>query len=328
MRVDVHFHTCCMEPGDGATSSEVLDSVPFKYMRWRLGIGYGSDVQAKLERKVIETVDGTPELDAAGLLAFDAVYTREGGLDRGNTHLYVTNEYASRLAGRCAKLLFVCSVHPYRKDAQAELERWIRAGAVACKWLPIVQGFSPADPECEALYEVMAHYGLPLLCHTGGEKSLPNLRPDTADPALLVGALKRGVKVIMAHCGTRSSPFERDYYDVFRRCVLEWEHGYGDTSAMLLPTRWYGLARAADDAGVRRKLVHGSDWPIPPLPPPGMVGVTGLTESNWLRRDTIIKQVIFPEPEYWDRAAQVLKLDSQMLKLDAQVAKPDTLARL
>lgn len=268
-----------------------------------------AEIQDALQRKVVETVEGTPELDAVALLAFDAVYRWDGEIDRQNTHLYVTNEYARSLAASHPKLLFACSVHPYRRDAAAEIERCVKAGAVLCKWLPIVQGFSPADRECEAVYEVLAHYGLPLVCHTGGEKSLPNLRPDTADPRLLEGALRRGVKVIMAHCGTRSAPFETDYYEAFRRCVLDYEHCYGDTSALCLPTRWYGLARAAEDEQVRKKLVHGSDWPILPLPPPELAGVTGLDEGNWLRRDALIKQVIFPEAEYWERAAKVLKLD-------------------
>ena len=40
------------------------------------------------------------------------------------------------------------------------------------KWLPIVQNFNPADPKCIPFYEVLQHYNLPLLCHTGGEQSL------------------------------------------------------------------------------------------------------------------------------------------------------------
>jgi hypothetical protein len=30
----------------------------------------------------------------------------------------------------------VCSVHPYRKDAVAQLELWASRGARVCKWLP------------------------------------------------------------------------------------------------------------------------------------------------------------------------------------------------
>ena len=61
------------------------------------------------------------------------------------------------------KMLFGASVHPYRKDAVAELERCVAAGAVLLKWLPITQGFNPADPRCFPFYEALAHHKLPLL---------------------------------------------------------------------------------------------------------------------------------------------------------------------
>src|SRR5438874_13119055 len=106
------------------------------------------------------------------------------------THLYVTNDYVIELAKRHRKMLFGASVHPYRKDAIAELERCVKAGAVLLKWLPIVQNFDPSDARCIPFYEALAHYKLPLLSHTGGEKSLPNLNTAVADPRLLEPALK------------------------------------------------------------------------------------------------------------------------------------------
>lgn len=309
MIVDVHVHTCAFNEGSGTTSEGLLSTMAFRFMRARLGV---EATQASIEAKLVEVLEGTPEVDAGVLLAFDAVHTRDGVLDRKNTHLWVTNDYAASLARSQRKVRLGCSVHPYRKDAVAELERCVGMGAVLCKWLPITQGFSPADPECEPFYEALAHHKLPLLCHTGGEKSLPQLRPDTADPALLEGALTRGVTVIMAHCGTRSAPGETDHFPVFSRLVKRYQHCYGDTSALLLPTRWYGLRAALDDEDVRAKLVHGSDWPIFALPPGDMVGAAGVIEAmrepNWLRRDVLIKRQLGFGDEYWARAAKVLRI--------------------
>lgn len=313
--IDCHVHTCAFVDGDGRTSGKLLGSGAFRFMRWRLGLGSltgAQEDQGRLERKLVESAHATPELDAAVVLAFDAVHGEDGEIDHGRTHLWVANDVAARLSRASPKLLFGCSVHPYRRDAVRELERCRAAGAVLCKWLPITQGFSPADPQCEAVYEALAGLGMTLLSHTGGEKSLPQLRPDTADPRLLLPALKRGVRVIMAHCGTRSIPWEPDHYPQFARMAKDHEHCYGDTSALCLPTRWYGLRRAIDDEAVRAKLVHGSDWPIVALPDPALVGVEGMheamDEANWLRRDVLIKRRLGLGHDYWERAGRVLRV--------------------
>jgi predicted TIM-barrel fold metal-dependent hydrolase len=211
-------------------------------------------------------------------------------------------------------MLFGASVHPYRKDAVAELQRCAAKGAVLLKWLPIVQNFNPADPTCEPFYEALAALKLPLLAHTGGEQSLPNLDKSVADPALLIPALKRGVTVIMAHCGTRSTSADTDYLPAFVRLAKEYEHCYGDTAALSLPTRSYAYETILNDPGVYRKVVHGSDWPILPVPPATHVGLRASVslwrEMNWLKRDVQIKRRLGFDDAYWQRAANVLRLGS------------------
>jgi uncharacterized protein len=210
-------------------------------------------------------------------------------------------------------VLFGASVNPCRADAIEELERCVRGGAVLMKWLPIVQGFDPSDARCFEFYEALAHHKLPLLCHTGGEKSLPRIDDSLADPMLLVPALKRGVTVIMAHCGTRSSPGETDYVPTFVRLAKEYDNCYGDTSALCLPTRWHGL-RVHEDEQVRKKLIHGSDWPIISLPPVHRIGIRSSLElsheRNWMRRDAMIKRELGFDEDYWNRAATILRLSA------------------
>ena len=283
-------------------------------MRWRLGLkGYDAQTELDLEQKLVETLDGAEQLDAAVILAFDAVHDGEGRLDAANTHLHVTNDYVIELVARHPKFLFGASVHPYRKDAIAQLERCVNAGAVLLKWLPIVQNFNPADERCFGFYEALAHYRLPLLSHTGGEKSLPTLDASVADPMLLVPALKRGVTVIAAHCGTRSAPDEPNFVPQFVRLAREYDNLYGDTSALNLPTRSYAYPTILDDAVVRSKLVHGSDWPIPSFPPLSRLGMRKTAslfrESNWIRRDVLIKEQLGFDEAYWQRAGQVLRLN-------------------
>jgi len=313
MLIDCHVHVSACTPGHGSMSQRLLKSLPFRFMRWRMGIrGHDAQTERQLERILVETIGATGELDGAVVLAFDAVHDDEGRLDDANTHLYVTNDYVIELAARHPKVLFGASVHPYRKDAVAEIERCVAAGAVLLKWLPIVQNFDPSDPRCFPVYEALAHFRLPLLSHTGGERSLPVLNAAVADPILLEPALKRGVTVIAAHCGTRSFPGETDFVPSFVRLAREYEKCYGDTAALNLPTRWYAWKTLLDDPDVRAKLVHGSDWPIPPFPPVRLLGLKRcirlMRESNWLRRDLLIKRQLGLDDDYWHRAPRFLRM--------------------
>jgi predicted TIM-barrel fold metal-dependent hydrolase len=289
----------------------------FAYIRWRLGLPFFADDE-RLEREVqdrlVQTVNEAVEIDAAAVLAFDWAYSDDGRRDDASTHLAVTNEYVAELAQAHRKLLFGASVHPYRTDALSELEKCVAAGAVLLKWLPVVQNIDPADRRCLPFYEALAHHHVPLLCHTGGELSLPYYRGAVkyADPALLIPALERGVTAIAAHCGTRSRPFETDYLPTFLRMAGEHENFYGDTSALNVPIRSYAFKKLLDDEPARQKLVHGSDWPIAVIPPARVGLMKGMrlvaSERNWLRRDVQIKKALGFDDAYWRRAATVLRL--------------------
>jgi predicted TIM-barrel fold metal-dependent hydrolase len=316
MILDCHVHISAFTPAHGSMSEHLNKSAAFRFMRWRFGmVGSDESTERALEAKLVETINQTREIDAVALLAFDAVYTRNGQFDVERTHLYVKNDYVIELAARYPKMRFAASVHPYRKDAVEEIERCVKAGAVLMKWLPIVQDFDPSDAACIPFYEALAHHRLPLLSHTGGERALPNLNKRVADPALLKPALDRGVTVIMAHCGSRSAPFETDYTATFVRMAKEYEHCYGDTSALNVPSRWYAYDAVLKDEVVRNKLIHGSDWPIISIPPPLRVGLSSawalMQERNWLRRDVLIKQKmeVFDDA-YWQRAAKVLRMQA------------------
>jgi len=313
MIIDCHVHISALLESHGRMSRRLLDSLPFRFMRWRFGIdGEDERTEQALEAKLAETIAQTPELDAAVILAFDAVYDVNGNFDDANTHLYVTNDYVIDVVGRNPKMLFGASIHPYRKDALKELEKCVVAGAALMKWLPITQGMNPADHRCIPFYEAMAHHKLPLLCHTGGERSLPRVDDSLADPRLLTEALKRGVTVIGAHCGTRSVPAERDFVAEFVRMAEEFEHFYGDTAALNLPTRWHAYDSILDNPRVRNKLVHGSDWPIIAFPPVKQLGWPRvfdlMTETNWMRRDVLVKKQLGLEDAYWRRAGKILRL--------------------
>ena len=327
MIIDCHTHVWATSPPAGRLSARMLYSPSFRLLARRLGVdpGPGPYADDQIARKLVETLDQTPQLDAAVALALDAVHAPDGTPEPARTHMAVSNDHVAALAARHPKVLFGCSVHPYRQDAVAELERCVRAGAVLMKWLPIVQDFDPADPRCLPVYEALAHHRLPLLCHTGIEHSLPLVRPSYGDPKRLVPALQRGVTVIAAHCGSRELPLaEPNWIPDFVRLAHRYENLYGDTAAMNLPGRSYAYRYVLHDPVVRAKLVHGSDWPLPSIPPVTQLGpweaTTLLLDGNWMRRDVRIKRKLFgADDPYWGRAATLLRLPGRRPALDVPV---------
>lgn len=311
MVIDVHTHMAALTRG-GKTSPALINSIAFRYMRWRLGITGGRESwQDQLDAKYVQLVRESG-LDRAVMLAFDAVYDLEGQLDQANTHLLLENRYAAEFCRKTPEILFGASIHPYRRDAVEELERCLKEGAVLVKWLPLTQMMDPANPRCIPLYEAMAHHGIPLLCHTGGEKTLHAPDKSVRDPAKLAEAIRRGVKVIAAHCGTHSIWGETDYLETFCRMALEHEHFYGDTAAVTLLTRNHAIRRALDDERIQRKLVHGSDWPVPAFVMPSRMGVAdscrAMCESNWMKRDLMVKRSLGFDEAYFSRAETILRM--------------------
>src|SRR3712207_1634816 len=98
MVIDCHVHMCAASPGHGSISPSLLRSIPFRFMQWRLGVGsYGPETERAMEKKLAETIAQTEKLDAAVVLAFDAVHGGDGHRDVNKTHLYVTNDYVIEL---------------------------------------------------------------------------------------------------------------------------------------------------------------------------------------------------------------------------------------
>ena len=82
------------------------------------------------------------------LLALDRAYRDDGTPDLVNTRLAVDNDAVADWAQSQPKALFGASIHPWRPDALAELDRLARRGACLVKWLPSAQNIAPDDPRC------------------------------------------------------------------------------------------------------------------------------------------------------------------------------------
>jgi predicted TIM-barrel fold metal-dependent hydrolase len=241
----------------------------FRMFARRLGLPPGTDgapdSDRQIARLIVERLEAS-KVDRAVFLAFDAARRDNGTRDEERTLMATDNDFVADLAAAHERVLFGASVHPYRPDAIAEMERLMGRGACLVKWLPGAQNIRPDDPRCFAFYELLAQHQIPLLCHTGGEHTLKAF-PDTLnDPRRLAPALERGVTVIAAHCGARLFLHEKSHFQTWREMALRHERFYGDISAFGVITRIWLLSSLLRSPRLAAKLVFGSDFPVAPMP--------------------------------------------------------------
>lgn len=229
-------------------------------------IGLPADaMEGKLDElyveRLIQLVRGS-SLGTVVILAHDDVYAEDGRKLDGVGSFYVPNDYILSLARKYRAFLPAVSIHPARPDALEELERCLANGAVMMKCLPNCHNIDCNDRRFTRFWERMAEAGLPLLAHTGDEHTLPVVRKEFADPRILTLPLECGVKVIAAHCGTKSGLFAREYFQVFAEMIQRFPNLYGDTSAFNVPIRGRHIPKCLREPLVSR-MVHGSDFPVP-----------------------------------------------------------------
>jgi predicted TIM-barrel fold metal-dependent hydrolase len=213
-----------------------------------------------------------------GVLALDRAYREDGSLDRDGTPAYVPNDWVLRLAQEHPESFVpVVSVHPFRKDALAELERCAARGARIVKWIPNSMGFDPADPRCDPFYERMRALDMTLLAHTGDENALAAGRDDWGNPQRLRRALDLGLRVVFAHCATLGESEDLDdprrgkvaNFDLFLRILAEprWRSlALGDLSAVYFRNRDPRVLRTLlERTDLHERLVQGTDWPLPAI---------------------------------------------------------------
>jgi hypothetical protein len=264
--VDMHVHLV----GNGSSGSGCWLKVtgwhrPLAALMLReIGLPLNSmrgDLDTVYAQRVLQLVRES-SLGAAVLLAHDQVYSAEGQIMEGIGSFYVPNDHVLALARKHPELLPAVSIHPARPDALEELNRCLAQGAVMMKCLPNCHNIDCNDRRYQTFWERMAEAGLPLLAHTGGEHTVPVVRRELSDPRVLELPLQCGVKVIAAHCGTKSGLFDPEYFYVFAEMTRRYPNLYGDTSAFNVPIRGRHV-RECLQAPLVDRMLHGSDFPVP-----------------------------------------------------------------
>lgn len=274
MIVDLHAHIVSLRSGEGGNylcpPAQMNLSLRMQLKRIplaaaRAGAAPGGTPDEALQALVKGWV-AQSRLDRVVFLALDGVYNADGTPDMAATQMIVTNDFVADFCAASPRLLFGASVHPYRRDALDELERAAARGACLVKWLPSAQNIAPDDPRCFPFYERLARLNMPLLSHTGVEHTLARFPESLNDPGRLEPALRRGVTVIAAHCGTRIFLYERSRFQQWARLARQYPNCYGDLSAFALPLHGGPLRAILADPALCAKVLYGSDFPIPPLP--------------------------------------------------------------
>lgn len=312
-RIDMHVHIV----GNGSSGSGCwLRTSPWRalisrFMARHIGLPV-SALKGDLDRLYVEKLlhwIRTSSLDAAVILAQEQVYNEHGKPLPRYSMAYVPNDYVLCLGDRYPELLPAVSIHPARPDALDELDRCLARGAVMMKCLPVHQNIDCRDRRYTGFWTKMAEASLPLLAHTGGEHTLPVVRRDLCDPRILEHPLECGVTVIAAHCGTKSGPFDAQYFGAFVEMTKRYPHFYGDISAFNVPIRGSVVPECLKPPLVER-MVHGSDYPVPVF-------------GHWAWMQRFIDWKTF---RTWERQPNVLERDYQLKR--AMGFPPETFTRI
>lgn len=226
------------------------------------------------------------------LLALDGFHDEAGRADPARTHVWVGNDYCAAVARAAPeRFLWAASIHPYRKDAVAELARVQALGARAVKWIPSAQGIDPASPKCDAFFAALAKLDLPLITHAGTERAAPG-DDELGNPLKLRRALEHGVRVVVAHCASMGEGRDLDAgangpavsnFKLFERLMDEPKFAgklFGDLSALTQRAR-AGVLRRVIELGAtdwNGRLLNGSDYPLPGIMP--LFSTRGLADAG------------------------------------------------
>jgi len=318
LAVDCHTHIFCWgeNPNEGFLSPRTQQGWITRAVLFltRLKSEPGATMSEKIRNRLIRELTES-QLDYAVVLAQDGVYNEHGEIDRERTHFFVANDTVLRLAEDCPKIIPGCSINPMRHDAIEELERIHTAGGRLIKIHTAIQGVDPSLEQFEPFYRRAVELNMVLMFHTGYEHSCTVISQKFTDPRRLVRPLDVGATVIAAHCGTCACFDRESYYPGFIEMMHRYPNLYGDTAVLASFIRPTALGRLAKEPqSIRDRILHGSDYPLPPsrLPYLHRTGVFPEERHNSLDLDLHIKQSYGFSDGYTSRILELLGMETPM----------------
>ncbi|HEY7221806.1 MAG TPA: amidohydrolase family protein [Candidatus Binatia bacterium] len=284
----VDFHTHVIAIGttipDAFVNPQMRSGVNLERLKFLIyesaaGIKNIEDADREYADRLVRLARGVKRHGKFRILAFDKNYNPDGTVNAAKTTMYIPNHYVVELARRYPDVFLpVISVHPYRRDALAELEKWSKSGVKFVKWLPNAMGMDPSNKTIEPFYRRMKDYRMILLCHAGEEQALATEEDQKlGNPLRLRRPLDMGLRVIIAHAASLGEcddldsrePKKASCFDLFLRMMDEPKYRgllFGEISAMLqfnrMPVPFATLLKRQD---LHPRLVNGSDYPLPAI---------------------------------------------------------------
>ncbi len=321
--VDLHVHAAGI--GAGGSGCYVSDTIKDSY-KFDIYLSAFSISKQELERvgdqvvfrKLSEKLAQSSHVGAAVVLALDGVIDQHGKLDLSQTEIYIPNQFVAENTAKYDNLLFGASINPYRPDALERLDLVKQQGAKLIKWIPSIQLIDPADPKIKAFYQKMIALDLPLLTHTGQEKSFTKAEDDLADPLRLKLPLSLGVTVIAAHIATTGETHGEDNMQRILPMFSQYANLYADISSLTQINKLGFLNRALVDPRVKGRLIYGSDFPlinmvlVSPYYFPLNLTLEQMVDINNVEnvwdRDVKLKQALGVQPDVFARTSKLLNL--------------------
>ena len=290
--IDWHVHTAGLGYGNSGcfVNEKIRSSLRFKFFLSMFGVTR-DELKKRGDRIIFTRLDRqirqSRYVDQAVILALDGVINMDGELDRQRTQVYVPNDFVAYETAKYPALLFGASINPNRPDAIARLEQVHRQGAVLVKWIPSIMDIDPADKKFIGFYRRMAELGMPLLTHTGRERSFASARDELADPLKLELPLETGVTVIAAHIATTGTSNGQDNFERILPMFEKYPNLYTDISSLTQINKLGYLVKALKNPHVTNRMLYGSDWPLqffPLVSPWYHVNHTGIRQAWHISR--------------------------------------------
>ncbi len=265
--LDMHVHVAGIGVGSGCAISPNLIG------NWRYDLYLKAFNTSRQEieecgdsiviQRIAESLTQSEHVDGALLLALDKVYDPGNGQpDDKRTEVYIPNDFVRDGCARYPSLFYGASVNPYRPDWQEALERAAEDKALLIKWLPAIQHIDPSEPSIIPFYRKLKELDLPLLVHTGAERSFSSSHDALGDPCLLGLALEEGVTVISAHVATSGKKEREEYIDRLLPMLERYDNLYTDISSLTQLNKLRYLPKVLSRRDLFSKFLFGSDFPL------------------------------------------------------------------
>lgn len=320
--IDMHVHVAGLGFGsDSFISDEMKKGFKFDYYLNAFGVTRQQIEQQGdqlVVKKVAELIEQSHRIGGAVILAMDGVIDDNGKLDKAKTQVYFPNDFVAEQVARYPSLFFGASINPYRPDALALLEQAKRQGAVLIKWIPNIQHIDPADQKIIPFYNKLKELDLPLLSHTGQERSFGSAIDDYGDPQRLRLPLSLGVTVIAGHIATTGETQQQSNYQRILGLFDQYPNLYSDISSLTQINKLGYLNIALVEDRLKGQLIYGSDFPLVNmvLVSPYYFPLNLTLKQMWqisniknpLDRDIALKQALGMPTEIFAQSSRLLDL--------------------